>query len=76
MLLQTNTILLFANTMLLKLQKHGQNTPKGTKRNKKSMVLTTRIFLYFRPLSILYTTFFFATNAIVTFFMLVSCLWA
>ena len=76
MLLQTNTILLFANTMLLKLQKHGQNTPKGTKRNKKSMVLTTRIGLYFRPLSILYTTFFIATNAIGTFFMLISCLWA
>ena len=76
MLLQTNTILLFANTMLLKLQKHGQNTPKGAKRNKKNMVLTTRVFLYSRPLSILYTTFFFATNVIVTFFMLISCLWA
>jgi hypothetical protein len=76
MLLQTNTILLFANTMLLKLQKHGQNTPKGAKRNKKGMVLTTRVFLYSRPLSIPYATFFFATNAIVTFFMLVSCLWA
>lgn len=47
MLLQANTILLFANTMLLKLQKHVYNIPKGTKRKRKDEVYTIRIFLYF-----------------------------
>jgi len=47
MLLQTNTILLFANTMLLNLKKVGQNVPACAIWKRKSVVMTKIYWLVF-----------------------------
>ena len=72
MLLQTNTILLFANTMLLNLQKVGHNAPICAIRKKKSVIVAMLLLVYFLLLFVKSAWIVHASNTIYTSFMLIS----